>query len=168
MLPGSPYGGGWPGGCPGQAQPDHVQLSRFTSLTVILALTIGAVVNHGSYSTEDTDLGEGPGPSPTSPDCASPSRQTRTTQLAPDPLLVRTVTTHARAVRSFLTLVKGGLRPPRSLAGPVRSSLRCGRPARRRRTAERPATREPKSSHRSQDGLSGLYEARERQPRRPA
>jgi len=53
---------------------------------------------------------------------------------------VRIVMMQARAVRSFFSRVKCGLRPLRSLAGPVRSSLRCGRPARRRRTAESPAT----------------------------
>jgi hypothetical protein len=43
---------------------------------------------------------------------------------------------------------QGGLRPLRSLAGPVRSSLRCGRPARRRRTAESPATPRTRSPQR--------------------
>src|SRR6476661_2118700 len=57
-------------------------------------------------------------------------------------LAIRDLVSH---VRSFLTLVKGGLRPPRLLAGPVRSSLRCaagGRPAGYARTTEGPATRE--------------------------
>jgi hypothetical protein len=44
------------------------------------------------------------------------------------------------SVRSFLPRVKCGLRPPPLVAGPVRSSLRCGRPARRRRTPKDPMT----------------------------
>jgi type I restriction enzyme M protein len=41
---------------------------------------------------------------------------------------------------------KCGLRPPPLVAGPGRSSLRCGRPARRRRTPKDPMTRGWKSS----------------------
>ena len=41
-------------------------------------------------------------------------------------------------VRIFSSWVKCGLRPPPLIAGPVRSSLRCGRPARRRRTPKGP------------------------------
>jgi hypothetical protein len=47
-----------------------------------------------------------------------------------------------RSVRSFLSRVKCGLRPPPLIAGPVRSSLRCGRPARRRRMTKGPMTEE--------------------------
>jgi hypothetical protein len=43
-------------------------------------------------------------------------------------------------VRIFPSRVKCGLRPPPLVAGPVRSSLRCGRPARRRRTTKGPVT----------------------------
>ena len=48
-------------------------------------------------------------------------------------LAIRDFVSH---VRTFLSLVKCGLRPPPLVAGPVRSSLRCGRPARRRRTTK--------------------------------
>jgi hypothetical protein len=43
-------------------------------------------------------------------------------------------------VKNFLPRVKCGLRPPPLVAGPVRSSLRCGRPARRRRMTKGPMT----------------------------
>ena len=49
-------------------------------------------------------------------------------------------------MRTFSSRVKCGLRPPPLVAGPVRSSLRCGRPARRRRTPKDPMTRGWKSS----------------------
>lgn len=96
---------------------------------------ISAILNHGIYLTERIEPREGPAPSPIPPDCASPGRPTR---CAADvstvmPHRMRSVRSRARSVRSFLTRVKGGLRPPRVLAGPVRSSLRCGRPARQLR-----------------------------------
>lgn len=59
-------------------------------------------------------------------------------------------------MRSFLTRVKRVLRPPPLAAGPVRSSLRCGRPTRRRRTAQGPTTEDEalKSSPGSSTGLA--------------
>jgi hypothetical protein len=53
-------------------------------------------------------------------------------------LAIRDLVSH---VRTFSSRVKGGLRPPPLVAGPVRSSLRCGRPTRRRRTAKAPDDR---------------------------
>jgi hypothetical protein len=52
------------------------------------------------------------------------------------------VTSVTQLVRSFLSRVKCGLRPPPLVAGPVRSSLRSGRPARRRRMSKGPMTEE--------------------------
>jgi hypothetical protein len=58
--------------CPG-AHRRNGRRQELTQARSLLALTIGAVVNHGSYFTEDIDRREGPVPSPTSPGCASPS-----------------------------------------------------------------------------------------------
>ena len=85
----------------------------------LIRVTLDAFVSHGAYCTDSAD----------------PKKV---------PFLVRTfLITLVQACREkFPYSGQGGLRPLRSLAGPVRSSLRCGRPARRRRTTESPATRE--------------------------
>ena len=77
--------------------------------------------------------GEGLVPSPTSPDRASPELTTKQRN-------VRHQSAASRREKFPYSDFKCGLRPLRTHPGPVRSTLRCGRPARRRRTAESPAT----------------------------
>jgi len=80
----------------------------------------------GPIPPRASDPGEGPAPSPTSPECASPSRTGTHCTASSRPLYAHTVTTHVRAVRNFLTLVKhaasGGADAPGSvvrLASPL-------------------------------------------------
>ena len=68
-------------------------------------------------------------------------------------LAIRDLVSH---VRTFPPQVKRGLRPQPLIAGPARSSLRCGRPARRRHTT-RPDDRGRNSSgHRASHNLIKL------------